>query len=84
METNLMLNQTLAERGIVPTSPTSYQSSYQNQYCLNHPCYTPTEFGLYGVCIGIAGIFIAVFVVSSADNLVSEILDLLLGEELSI
>ena len=64
LESNLLLNQTLAERGIIPSSPTSFQSSYQNQYCLNNPCYTPTEFGLYGVCIGIAGIFIAVFVVS--------------------
>jgi hypothetical protein len=63
MDQNVLLNQTLQDRGLAPATATAYPSSAQNQYCLNNPCYTPTEFGLYGVCIGIAGIFIAIFVV---------------------
>ena len=69
METNIILNQTLLERGTGPVSTTSYSASSQNNYCLTHSCYTPTEFALYGVCIGVAGIFIAVFVVNELTKL---------------
>ena len=64
LEANRLLNQTLIDQGVPPVSPNSRSASQLNNHCLTNACYTPTEFALYGVCIGIAGIFIAVFVVS--------------------
>ena len=63
MEENLRLNQSLLQRGITPAPPVSRLSSQQNAYCLTNSCYTPTEFALYGVCIFIGSIFVAVFLV---------------------
>ena len=54
MEQNMRLNRTLFS----PKTPPSYRPGnerLQNQYCLTHDCYTPTEFALFGVGICIAG-----------------------------
>merc|ERR1719429_313876 len=40
----------------------------QNQYCLSHECYTPTEFALFGVGICIAGVLLGVVVITWLKN----------------
>lgn len=68
LEENQRLNQTLLTRGITPSPPVSRSSSTQNQYCVTNSCYTPTEFALYGICICIASVFIAIFLVGYVKN----------------
>jgi hypothetical protein len=63
MEENERLNQTLLQRGITPAPPVSRLASQQNSYCMTNSCYTPTEFALYGICIFIGSIFVAIFLV---------------------
>ena len=54
MELNMRLNQTLYGR-TSSSMPRPRNEGLQNQYCLTHDCYTPTEFALFGVGICIAG-----------------------------
>ena len=66
MERNVRLNNTLHELGITMspqghiTQP-NYQSGLTNEYCLTSKCYTPTEFGFFGVGVCVLGIIIGKF-----------------------
>ena len=71
LEENQRLNQTLLQRGITTPPPVSRSATMQNQYCLTNSCYTPTEFALYGICIFIGSVFLAVFAVSQRSQLLS-------------
>ena len=55
MEQNMRLNRTLYSPKSPPNSYRPGNERLQNQYCLTHDCYTPTEFALFGVGICIAG-----------------------------
>ena len=56
LEANIRLNQSLQGLHVGSTgSAMQGPASLQNQYCLTHECYTPTEFALFGVGICIAG-----------------------------
>ena len=63
MEKNIRLNHTLFELGVSGspegrlTQP-NYQSGLTNEYCLTSKCYTPTEFGFFGVGVCILGIIV--------------------------
>ena len=63
MEKNIRLNHTLFELG-VSVSPEgrltqpNYQSGLTNEYCLTSKCYTPTEFGFFGVGVCVLGIIV--------------------------
>ena len=60
MERNIRLNTTLHEFGITlsPQPRPNYSAGLTNQYCLTSRCYTPTEFGFFGVGVCILGIII--------------------------
>ena len=59
MESNIRLNQTLHELGITLSPPTpNYPAGLTNQYCLTSRCYTPTEFGFFGVGVCVLGMMI--------------------------
>ena len=58
MEQNMRLNRTLYSPKSPPNSYRPGNERLQNQYCLTHDCYTPTEFALFGVGICIAGTII--------------------------
>ena len=66
MERNIRLNTTLHELGITMspaghiTSQKNYQSGLTNEYCLTSKCYTPTEFGFFGVGVCVLGIIIGI------------------------
>lgn len=68
MEENLKLNSSLKGLQYVPSTSRHGPASLQNQYCLTHECYTPTEFALFGVGICIAGILIGVIVLAYVKN----------------
>ena len=58
MEENIRLNHSLYRQSqgrSITTSNPGGAASLQNQYCLSHECYTPTEFALFGLGICIAG-----------------------------
>ena len=60
LEANIRLNQSLQGLHVGSTgSAMAGPASLQNQYCLTHECYTPTEFALFGVGICIAGMYTA-------------------------
>ena len=58
MESNIRLNNTLHELGInlAPSTGPNYQAGLTNEYCLTSRCYTPTEFGFFGVGVCVLGI----------------------------
>ena len=66
LEENLKLNSSLRGLQYVPSTTRrgGGPQGLQNQYCLTHECYTPTEFALFGVGICIAGILIGVVVLA--------------------
>lgn len=68
MEANFRLNASLINSGLKFPASTVHPSSLQNQYCLTHSCYTPTEFALFGVGVCILGILIGVVVVAWVRN----------------
>ena len=60
MEENIRLNHSLYRQSqgrSITTSNPGGAASLQNQYCLSHECYTPTEFALFGLGICIAGMY---------------------------
>ena len=67
MEKNIRLNHTLFELG-VSVSPEgrltqpNYQSGLTNEYCLTSKCYTPTEFGFFGVGVCVLGIIVGMYI----------------------
>ena len=52
----------------VTTSRGASPASLQNQYCLTHSCYTPTEFALFGVGILILGVLLGFIMVAGFKN----------------
>ena len=68
LEENLKLNSSLRGMQFIPTSSRNGPASLQNQYCLTHNCYTPTEFALFGVGICIGGILIGVVILAFVRN----------------
>lgn len=69
MEQTYVMNQTLKEMGWAPELQTSkWQGATSNPYCQTSRCYTPTEFGLFGVGICILGIMIGVVAVAWVKN----------------
>lgn len=69
MEQNLQLNRTLTINGLAPPTPKSTKS-LQNRYCLSeeNKCYTPMEFGLFGVGICVLGILLGIVAVGWFRN----------------
>lgn len=69
MEKTYLMNQTLTEMGWKPKSlKQGLRASNSNPYCQTSRCYTPTEFGLFGVGICILGIMIGVVAVAWVKN----------------
>jgi len=68
MEQNMRLNRTLYSPKSPPNSYRPGNERLQNQYCLTHDCYTPTEFALFGVGICIAGVLAGVVIVAYVRN----------------
>lgn len=68
MEENVLLNRSLSAAGVRIPEKTSLPEHLTNSYCMTSRCYTPTEFGLFGVGICILGIMIGIVAVAWAKN----------------
>ena len=68
MEENVMLNRSLARAGVRIPEKKALPEQLTNNYCMTSRCYTPTEFGLFGVGICILGIMVGIVAVAWVKN----------------
>ena len=68
MEENVLLNRSLSAAGVRIPEKKAMPEHLTNSYCLTSRCYTPTEFGLFGVGICILGIMIGIVAVAWVKN----------------
>ena len=68
MEKNVILNRSLAAAGVRIPEKKALPEHLTNNYCMTSRCYTPTEFGLFGVGICILGIMIGIVAVAWVKN----------------
>ena len=63
-----MLNRSLARAGVRIPEKKALPEQLTNNYCMTSRCYTPTEFGLFGVGICILGIMVGIVAVAWVKN----------------
>ena len=68
MEKNVILNRSLAAAGVRIPEKKAMPEHLTNNYCMTSRCYTPTEFGLFGVGICILGIMVGIVAVAYVKN----------------
>ena len=68
MEENVLLNRSLAIAGVQIPERKALPEQLTNNYCMTSRCYTPTEFGLFGVGICILGIMVGIVAVAWVKN----------------
>ena len=68
MEKNVILNRSLAAAGVRIPEKKAMPEHLTNSYCMTSRCYTPTEFGLFGVGICILGIMVGIVAVAWVKN----------------